>query len=211
MKKGETIRGALFVGMLFVALLCFMAFNYLSTLETLKHILGAEFMVYAFAFALSVVDFAGLARIFTPETDTQKEGKLVYLLGAVWVLACLFDVVMTSYWVSYRMSMRENGSAVSALMGEGFYRAIPWIVAFGELTIRIPLVLMVGMYGDQLLHGLRGALPSVDTIRTSVNSISTPRRTLPSRPPTPTFVPSQLSERKPPTFRPVGVPNDSDH
>jgi hypothetical protein len=166
-----TIRGSFFIGMLFFSLLCFMLFNYMSTLQTLQHILGKEWLVYAFAFALSVVDFAGLARIFTPETSAKDESKLVYILGAVWILACLFDVIMTAYWVSLRMV--ENPSSVEAqnLMGASMYKTIPWIIAFGELAMRVSLVLMVGMFGDQLLHGFAKAIPA---LQGAANSISKP-------------------------------------
>jgi hypothetical protein len=197
--RKTTIRGTFFIGMLFFALGCFMLFNYMSTLQTLQHILGKEFLVYAFAFALSIVDFAGLARIFTPETSMKDESKLVYFLGTVWILACLLDVAMTAYWVSLRMVESPTSMDVQNLMGIGMYKSIPWIIALGELAMRVSLVLMVGVFGDQFLHGFGSIIPSMQGVANRIGAATISKPSMPARPP-------QALKPSIPTYRSIGNP-----
>ena len=194
----KTFRGSFFVGMLFFALACFMLFNYLSTYETLKHILGGGLLVFAFAFALSIVDFAGLARIFTPETQAKDESKLIYILGAVWLLACIFDVFMTTYWVSLMMIRQDNGSEIQQMMGPFAYKAIPWVIALGEMMLRVSLVLMVGMFGDKLLHGMDKIIPSLQNAIPKRSPIPA-SRPMPARTP----IPTNYHTVRPPDFHPT--------
>ena len=88
-------RGFIFGGIILIALMAFEVFNYSSTRFALGDILG-ELAFGPFkwatilAFAFCGIDFAGIARIFTPETGRNEPAEVWYLFAA-WFLAAAFN------------------------------------------------------------------------------------------------------------------------
>ena len=84
-------RGLIFGGIVLGALLGFEIFNFSSTSFALRDILGdLAFGPFKWATVLALafcgIDFAGIARIFTPEKGRDEPAEVWYLLGA-WLLA----------------------------------------------------------------------------------------------------------------------------
>src|SRR4030095_11475619 len=84
-------RGLIFGGIILSALLAFEIFNYSSNSFALQDILcnlacGPFKWATILAIAFCGIDFAGIARIFTPERGRDEPAEVWYLFGA-WLLA----------------------------------------------------------------------------------------------------------------------------
>ena len=80
-------RGLIFGGIILLALLAFEVFNFSSTLFALSDILGTlSFGPVTWASILALafcgIDFAGIARIFTPEQGRDEPAEVWYLFAA---------------------------------------------------------------------------------------------------------------------------------
>ncbi|HXQ32577.1 MAG TPA: hypothetical protein VN843_01015, partial [Anaerolineales bacterium] len=80
-------RGFIFGGIILCALLAFEVFNYSSTSFALTDILGDLSFgplrwATILAFAFCGIDFAGIARIFTPEKGRDEPAEVWYLFAA---------------------------------------------------------------------------------------------------------------------------------
>ena len=114
-------RGLIFGGIILRALLAFEVFNYSSTAFALHDILGdLAFGPLKWATILAIafcgIDFAGIARIFTPEKGRDEPAEVWYLFAA-WLLAAGFNASLTWWGVSIailqqigRASCRERVS-----------------------------------------------------------------------------------------------------
>src|SRR5678816_4295574 len=100
--RGTAIkRGLIFGLIILLALLAFEVFNYSSTLFALSDILGNLAFgplrwASILAFAFCGIDFAGIARIFTPEQGRDEPAEVWYLFAA-WFLAAAFNATLT-WW-----------------------------------------------------------------------------------------------------------------
>ena len=94
-------RGAIFGAILLSVLLAFEVFNYSTTAFALTDLLGnLKFAgitwATVLAFAFCGIDFAGIARIFTPQRGRDEPTEVWYLFGA-WLMAALFNATLT-WW-----------------------------------------------------------------------------------------------------------------
>ena len=88
-------RGLIFGALIVTALLAFEVFNYSTTDFALSDLLGdLEFLGVGWATILSIafcgIDFAGIARLFTPEQGADEPAEVWYLFGA-WMLAAVMN------------------------------------------------------------------------------------------------------------------------
>ena len=110
-------RGAIFGAILLCALLAFEVFNYSTTAFALTDLLGnLKFAGIAWAtilaFAFCGIDFAGIARIFTPQRGRDEPTEVWYLFGA-WLMAALFNAMLTWWGVSVAiMDHTSRGSVI---------------------------------------------------------------------------------------------------
>src|SRR5512142_1617575 len=93
-----------FVVMIFGALIAFEIFNYSTTEHALGDLLGnLTFAGIPWATVLAMafcgIDFAGIARLFTPEQG-MDEPKEVWYLFAAWLLAAPMNAILTWWGVS---------------------------------------------------------------------------------------------------------------
>src|SRR5512136_3438167 len=117
--KGATARrGAFFGAILLLAWFAFEAFNYSTTDFALTDMLGANlnFLGIRWATILSIafcgIDFAGIARLFTPEQGSDEPAEVWYLFGA-WILAAAMNATLTWWGVSVAIANHTSlGSAV---------------------------------------------------------------------------------------------------
>lgn len=204
-------RGFVFGGIILCALMAFEVFNYSSTLFALGDILGdLSFgplkwsMILAFAFC--GIDFAGIARIFTPETGRDEPAEVWYLFAA-WFLAAAFNASLT--WWGVSVAILQHNAMGGVLVGQAaMTRVVPIFVAAMVLLIRVLLINTFSIAGDRLFSMADERAPQYkpayrtenETYRTPNTFVPTPR---PAPKPTPTAVSRPLYQE--PTYHPVGM------
>ena len=110
-------RGLAFGVMIITALFAFETFNYSTTEYALADLLGG--LTFAsirwstiLAIAFCGIDFAGIARLFTPEAGANETNEVWYLFGA-WLLAATMNAMLTWWGVSLAIVGHQTlGAAV---------------------------------------------------------------------------------------------------
>ena len=97
-------RGLLFGTIIVTALLAFEFFNYSTTVFALRDLMGElKFLGIEWAIILAIafcgIDFAGIARLFTPEAGANEPNEVWYLFAA-WMLAATMNAMLTWWGVS---------------------------------------------------------------------------------------------------------------
>src|SRR5512138_3654489 len=133
-------RGLIFGLIILVALLAFEVFNFSSTLFALRDILGDLAFgpirwASMLAFAFCAIDFAGIARIFTPEQGRDEPAEVWYLFAA-WFLAAAFNAILT--WWGVSVAIMSHSTQGGVLLGQTILlKVVPIFVAAMVLTIRV--------------------------------------------------------------------------
>jgi hypothetical protein len=146
-------RGLVFGLLIVTALLAFELFNYSTTDFALSDLLGdLKFIGVRWATILSIafcgIDFAGIARLFTPEQGADEPAEVWYLFGA-WMLAAVMNAMLTWWGVSIAILNHETlGNAVVAR--ETLLRIVPIFVAVMVWLIRVLIIGTISMAGDRL-------------------------------------------------------------
>src|SRR5512147_309626 len=146
-------RGAIFGFIILSALLAFEVFNYSSTLFALRDILGDLAFgpvrwATILAFAFCGIDFAGIARIFTPEKGRDEPAEVWYLFAA-WFLAAAFNASLTWWGVSVAI-LKHNAEGGVLLGQETMTKIVPVFVAAMVLLIRVLLINTFSIAGERL-------------------------------------------------------------
>ena len=200
-------RGAAFGAMIICALLSFEIFNFSTTQYTLHDMLGdLSFAGLRWATILAVafcgIDFAGIARIFTPETGADEPVEVWYLFGA-WVLAAGFNAVLTWWGVAVAISKNPNLQSSAVVSAETMAKLVPIFIAFMVWLIRLLIIGSFSKAGDRLFS-------------TEVkNAAQQQNAQKPSSQPRPSYAPAQTQANQP-VFRaaaqinrPVNASNNS--
>jgi hypothetical protein len=146
-------RGLVFGLLIVTALLAFELFNYSTTDFALSDLLGdLKFMTVRWATILSIafcgIDFAGIARLFTPEQGRDEPAEVWYLFAA-WMLAAIMNAMLTWWGVSIAILNHQTlGNAVVAR--ETLIRVVPIFVAVMVWLIRVLIIGTISMAGDRL-------------------------------------------------------------
>ncbi len=146
-------RGLIFGGIILTALLAFEVFNYSSTAFALHDILGdLSFGSLSWATILAVafcgIDFAGIARIFTPEQGRDEPAEVWYLFAA-WLLAAGFNATLT--WWGVSVAILKHNAEGGALLGQSaMTNIVPIFVAGMVLLIRVLLINTFSIAGDRI-------------------------------------------------------------
>ena len=125
-------RGLIFGGIILFALLGFEVFNYSSTSFALKDILGElSFGPLHWSTVLAIafcgIDFAGIARIFTPEQGRDEPAEVWYLFAA-WFLAAAFNASLT--WWGVSVAILQHNAVGGILLGQAtMAKIVPVFVA----------------------------------------------------------------------------------
>jgi len=146
-------RGLIFGGMILCALLAFEMFNYSSTAFALQDILGdLSFGPFKWATILAIafcgIDFAGIARIFTPEKGRDEPTEVWYLFGA-WLLAAGFNASLTWWGVSVAI-LKHNAQGGALLGPQNMTTIVPIFVAGLVLLIRVLLINTFSIAGERI-------------------------------------------------------------
>ena len=203
-------RGLIFGGIILSALLAFEIFNYSSTLFALSDILGDLAFgplkwAAILAFAFCGIDFAGIARIFTPETGRNEPAEVWYLFAA-WFLAASFNAGLT--WWGVSVAILNHNAIGGVLLGQAaMTRIVPIFVAAMVLLIRVLLINTFSIAGERIFS-MAEDRPSQykPAYRSENESYRTPTNQSYPRPapkPTPTAVSRPLYSE--PTYHPVGM------
>jgi len=153
-RGGALKRGAVFGIILLIALLAFEIFNYSTTQFALSDMLGANlrFLGIQWATILSIafcgIDFAGIARLFTPQQGRDEPAEVWYLFGA-WLLAAAMNAVLT--WWGVSVAIRSHQELSSLVISQNtLTKLVPVFVALMVWLIRVLIIGTFSMAGDRM-------------------------------------------------------------
>ncbi len=153
--KGHKIsRGAAWGVMILGALLAFEVFNFSTTEFALNDVLGElKFAGFRWATILSIafcgIDFAGIARIFTPEQGRDEPTEVWYLFGA-WLLAAAMNAMLTWWGVSVAIINHSSMGAGAVISNATLTKTVPVFVAIMVWLIRVLIIGTFSLAGDRL-------------------------------------------------------------
>jgi hypothetical protein len=232
LKNASLRRGAIFGGMILCALLAFEVFNFGTTSFALRDVLGdLKFMgMYwssVLAFAFCAIDFAGIARIFTPEQGRDEPAEVWYLFGA-WLLAAAFNAMLT--WWGVSVAIQNHNAMGGSLVGQAtMTTVVPIFVACMVWLIRVLLIGTFSVAGERLfsMADVYNRNSTYRNVPASTYSAPQPRTVQPAprqevnppvsnypRPapkPRPNPMPAYGVNRSEPTYHPVGMAAMSDN
>jgi hypothetical protein len=214
LRKTGLRRGAVFGAILVVALLAFEVFNYSTTDFALTDLLGKDltFLGLRWATILSIafcgIDFAGVARLFTPQIQASQEPAEVWYLFGAWVLAAAMNASLT--WWGVAVAIHGHTALGSAIIGrETLTTAVPVFVAVMVWLIRILIIGTFSMSGDRLFS-MSDVRPAARPAQSRFEGTSRPVNQTVNPAPRPYQKPQpqnnlQRPVRPEPTYQPVGM------
>jgi hypothetical protein len=146
-------RGLIFGIIIVTALLAFELFNYSTTDFALSDLLGdLEFLSIRWATILSIafcgIDFAGIARLFTPEEGRQEPSEVWYLFGA-WLMAATMNAMLTWWGVSLAV-MKHTSLGNEVVARETLLKVVPVFVAIMVWLIRVLIIGTFSVAGERM-------------------------------------------------------------
>ncbi len=211
-------RGAIFGGILLAALGAFEIFNYSTTLFALTDVLGdLRFAGVSWAAILAVafcgIDFAGIARLFTPERGRSDPAEAWYLFAA-WLLAASFNAILT--WWGISVAILQNAAGSGNLLGPVVLtKTVPVFIAVMVWLIRVLVIGTFSIAGENLFsqaesseqpyHQPRSIAPKVRPELNPVAGFSRPAPKPTYAPTQPAALVSQNGGQPEPTYHPVGL------
>ncbi len=213
LRRAISRRGAVFGFILITALGAFEIFNYSTTQFALADILGdlrsagiPWSVVLAIAFC--GIDFAGIARLFTPQQAHDEPTEVWYLFGA-WLLAAGFNAALT--WWGVSVAIVNHRAAGGILVGQTvLIKVVPVMVAIMVWMIRVLIIGTFSLAGENMFSMADDRpAPRVSAYR-GERPIS---QRMPSTPATPTYArpaPKPMPAASPlprpePTYHPIGM------
>jgi hypothetical protein len=205
-------RGLAFGLIIISALLAFEIFNYSTTEFALSDLLGdLSFAGISWATILALafcgIDFAGIARLFTPEEGGNELHEVWYLFGA-WLLAATMNAMLTWWGVSIALLNHESlGNAV--VDRETLLKVVPLFVAILVWLIRVLIIGTFSVAGERLFSQTERYERSNDSARlpqSRAKAAPVQARRPASRPAyKPTPQPEQSYGRAEPTYHPLSM------
>ncbi len=215
-------RGAAWGIIILFALLAFEIFNYSTTQFALRDVLGdLTFAGIRWATILAIafcgIDFAGIARIFTPQQGRDEPAEVWYLFAA-WLLAAGFNATLTWWGVSVAIVNHSSAAAGAVVSGHTLTKLVPIFVAVMVLLIRVLIIGTFSVAGDNLFSMAERGRPTQrpytsQAPRPMVNPMPTLRtasslpRPLSSYHPAPKPTPPAPYEKAEPTYH--NIPLDA--
>ncbi len=213
-QRVQVKRGVAFGLLLVTALIAFEIFNYSTTDFALTDLLGElRFWGVRWSTILAVafcgIDFAGIARLFTPEQEAG-EGSEIWYLFAAWLLAATMNALLTWWGVSIAILNHQTlGNAVIAR--ETLLRVVPIFVAGMIWLLRVLIIGLFSVAGERYFgrDQLAVQLTSLSDRRAAVSarkrkSSSPASKQQPARP-----APKPRSARPEPTYQPLSAKSRS--
>ncbi|HTX78667.1 MAG TPA: hypothetical protein VMC62_03320 [Longilinea sp.] len=169
---GDTVRRSLekvppatvFLGIILFALVFFEFFNYSTTDYALRDLLGGlNFAGLGWstilAMAFCAIDFAGIARLFTPRSGFGEGRESWYLFGA-WLLAATMNAMLT--WWSVSLAIVDHSvQSAEVINMTTLTRVVPVFVAIMVWVIRILIIGSLSYALDRFFNpgGARASRP----------------------------------------------------
>ncbi|MFH2103591.1 MAG: hypothetical protein ABIJ39_09600 [Chloroflexota bacterium] len=181
MFKGVSLRRGVAWGSIIIgALLAFEIFNYSTTEYALADVLGdLRFAGFRWSTILAIafcgIDFAGIARLFTPEQGRDEPAEVWYLFGA-WLLAAAMNATLT--WWGVKAAIVSNATVSSAVItNETLVTVVPVFVAIMVWLIRVLIIGTFSVAGERLFSqaDVRPARPRTATQSSTGSSVVRPR------------------------------------
>ena len=203
-------RGLLFGGIIFFALLGFEAFNFSSTSFALHDIMGElSFGPFKWSSMLAIafcgIDFAGIARIFTPEKGADEPAEVWYLFGA-WFLAAAFNASLT--WWGVSVAIMRTTTEGGVLLGQStMTKVVPILVAVMVLAIRVLLINTFSVAGERIFsmaEESQSYYQNKPFYRSNNDSYRTPSQSFPRPAPKPAPSTNRPVYNEP-TYHPIGM------
>jgi hypothetical protein len=205
------------VGIMIIgALLAFELFNFSTTEYALTDLLGQlRFAGIKWATILALafcgIDFAGIARLFTPERKSQEPVEVWYLLGA-WFLGATMNALLT--WWSVSLALVNHAGLGNEIIGrEALIRGVPVFVAILVWLIRVLMIGTLSLTGSKMIRHVTGRpptrRPSSDQANRSGRASRRPSPLPQSARPSAQRSPAAASDRRRPSNR--GAPETSYH
>ena len=204
-------RGMVFGTIILGALLAFELFNYTTTDFALTDLLGdIRFVGIRWAMILSLafcgMDFAGIARLFTPEKEKGERAEVWYLLGA-WFLAATMNAMLTWWGVSLAL-LHHSSLGNEILSRQQLLSGVPVFVAVLVWLIRILMIGTFSMAGERLFTQTEKSIQHSAAVRPAPKNFARPMHVIggdeeaeEDYDPYP-----QTRRAPPPTARPVAPP-----
>jgi len=151
---GRFSPSMIFMLIILAALLAFEAFNYSTTEYALADVLGnLNFAGLRWATILSLafcgIDFAGIARLFTPEHNAKDPNEVWYLFGA-WLLAATMNAMLT--WWGISMALVSHPLKSTAIIDPNtLIKAVPVFVAIMVWVIRILIIGSLSLATERMI------------------------------------------------------------
>ena len=159
LNKLNNRRGLMFGSILVTALLSFELFNFSTTDFAFSDFLGGlEFLGIRWATILAIafctIDFAGIARLFTPESGTRVKSEAWYLLAA-WFLAATMNAMLT--WWGVSVAILNHETLGNELIERGMLlRIVPVFIAVMVWLIRVLIIGTISQAGERLFSQAEG-------------------------------------------------------
>jgi len=172
-------RGLVFGVILVVALAAFEMFNFSTTDYALTDLLGElRFAGLRWATILAIafcgIDFAGLARLFTPERGVRGHPvETWYLIGA-WFLGATMNAMMTWWAVSLAMLGGSHQIGNEILSREQLLAYVPVFVAALVWLTRILIIGTFSIAGERLFSQAEAMLLEVRNQALKSRPVSAP-------------------------------------
>ncbi len=228
MQGSRLSRGLVWGILILGALIAFEIFNYSTTEFAMSDLLGdLKFLGLRWSTILAIafcgIDFAGIARLFTPEQGADEPNEVWYLFGA-WLLGATMNASLTWWGVSIAILNHQTlGNEVVAR--ETLLKVVPIFVAVIVWLIRVLIIGTFSVAGDRLFSqddsatAYRGLQMRASNSRRQPQNVRRKPRTSTSysRPAKPkprpaaqtSFRPSMNRSRPEPTYHPISMKSKS--
>ena len=204
-------RGVVFGLLIIIALVAFEIFNYSTTDFALTDLLGdlrfwGVRWATILAFAFCGIDFAGIARMFTPEGKVG-EGTESWYLFAAWLIAATMNAMLTWWGVSIAIVNHETlGNAVIAR--QTLLKVVPIFVAVMIWLLRVLIIGLFSVAGERYF--------GQDQLRMEFNAPARKRPASSQRKksnyrPAPAPKPAVPSSRRDPSYQPLSAQGRDQH
>jgi len=164
MLKGVSLRRGAAWGIIIVgALMAFEIFNYSTTQFALVDVLGdLKFAGVRWATILALafcgIDFAGIARLFTPEQGRDEPAEVWYLFGA-WLLAAAMNAMLTWWGVSVAIVNHASQAGGVVITNATLTKVVPVFVAIMVWVIRVLIIGTFSVAGERLFSQANTRMP----------------------------------------------------
>jgi hypothetical protein len=164
MLRNMTLRRGMAWGVIILcALAAFEIFNFSTTQFALADVLGdLKFAGLRWATILAVafcgIDFAGIARLFTPEQGRDEPAEVWYLFGA-WLLAAAMNAMLTWWGVSVAIASHNSQAGGVVVANSTLTKVVPVFVALMVWLIRVLIIGTFSVAGERLFSQADGRMP----------------------------------------------------